>query len=463
MRSRSLNFERYKEVLKTPGVPLLLLVGLIARFPHAAAGVMLTLHVAQTLGKDWASAGLAGAIFTIGIAIGSPWRGRSIDKNGLRRALIPSVISEVTVWSIAPHVSFEWLLLLVFVGGMFALPVFSVMRQALSIMTTGYKRRSAYALDAIVTEMVFMTGPGIAAMIATMISSVVGLTAIGIASSLAGLILMIANPPTRSADGTIPLDEDDQDSREMGVINEVAASTTMGGAATASADVSDEVAAVTGTIPIQKELSPRKRRIQQMRNRVRSRGAKVNSQFSWVTPAVMGLLVISGAAGLIFAGSDVDIVAVAGAANQTSDLWIVFIFWSGASLIGGLIYGAQSRRINPVWLLLAMAALTIPAMMATSVWQLGPLMALPGLVCAPLLSSASENLADLVDEERRGEAMGWYGSAMTAGSAIGAPGAGIFIDTLGPGHGFMAVGIAGVILAVFAIIANTVRRRRLAS
>lgn len=459
-----MNFERYKEVLATPGVPLLLLVGLIARFPHAAAGVMLTLHVAQTLGKDWASAGLAGAIFTIGIAVGSPWRGRSIDTKGLRRALIPSVISEVTVWSIAPHVSFEWLLLLVFIGGMFALPVFSVMRQALSIMTTGYKRRSAYALDAIVTEIVFMTGPGIAAVIATMISSAVGLTAIGISSSLAGMILMIANPPTRSADGTIPLDDEDEESREVGIISEVAASTTMGGAATASAEVSDEVAAVTGTIPIQRELSPRKRRLQKMRHKVRHQvGEKVNSQFSWVTPAVLGLLVISAAAGLLFAGSDVDIVAVSGAANQTSDLWIVFIFWSGASLIGGLIYGAQSRRINPVGLLLAMAALTIPAMMATSVWQLGPLMALPGLVCAPLLSSASEKLADIVDEERRGEAMGWYGSAMTAGSAIGAPGAGIFIDTLGPGHGFMAVGIAGVVLALFAIAANKVRRRRLAS
>ncbi|MGY5318512.1 MFS transporter [Neomicrococcus lactis] len=460
MWSRSLNFERYKEVLAIPGVPLLLFVGLIARFPHAAAGVMLTLHVAQTLGMDWASAGLAGAIFTIGIAIGSPWRGRSIDMKGLRKALIPSIISEVTVWSIAPHVSFQWLLLLVFVGGVFALPVFSVMRQALSIMARGHKRRSAYALDAIVTEIVFMTGPGVAALVATMISSVVGLTAIGIASSLAGVVLMIANPPMRSVDGTFPED----DTADQGAFNEVTASTTMGGAATASADVSDEVAAVTGTIPVQRPLSPRQRRLQKMRHRVRRQvGSKVTSQFGWVTPAVLGLLVISAAAGLLFAGSDVDIVAVSGAANQSSQLWIVFLFWSGASLIGGLIYGAQSRRINPVWLLLAMAAFTIPALMADNVWQLGLLLILPGLVCAPLLSSASEKLADIVDEERRGEAMGWYGSAMTAGSALGAPGAGIFIDTLGPGHGFMAVGVAGVILALVAIFAGKARRRRLAS
>lgn len=460
-----MNFDRYKQVLSIPGIPMLLVVGLIARFPHAAAGVMLTLHVAQTLGKDWASAGLVGAIFTVGIAVGSPWRGRSIDVKGLRRALIPSIIGEATLWSIAPHVNFEWLLLLVFLGGLFALPVFSVLRQALSILATGPMRRSAYALDAIATEVVFMTGPGIAALVATMISTTVGLTAIGIASSLAGIILMITNPPTRSqgADAVGDSDED-TDSRDVGVFNELAASTTMGGAASASADVSDEVAAATGTLPILRPLSPRRRRLQMMRQRVQTRvGDKLSSEFAWVTPAVIGLLVVSAAAGLLFAGSDVDIVAVSQAVGQSSDIWFVFVCWSGASLIGGLIYGAQSRRINPVWLLLAMAALTIPAVFATSVWTLGPLMILPGLVCAPLLSSASENIAELVDEERRGEAMGWYGSAMTAGSAVGAPGAGIFIDLMGPGYGFMAVGIAGVILGLFSFLAVKVRRRRLAS
>ena len=63
-----------------------------------------------------------------------------------------------------------------------------------------------------------------------------------------------------------------------------------------------------------------------------------------------------------------------------------------------------------------------------------------------MLSAASEKVADLVDEERRGEAMGWYGSALTAGVALGAPLAGLFIDGVGPSGGFVSVGVAGVVL-----------------
>ena len=83
----------------------LLLVGMIARIPHSAAGVLLTLHIVLTLGEGYAAAGAAAAVMTIGIAVGAPWRGRRVDTVGLRRALIPSVISEAVIWSVVPHVS----------------------------------------------------------------------------------------------------------------------------------------------------------------------------------------------------------------------------------------------------------------------------------------------------------------------------------------------------------------------
>ncbi|MFP3599912.1 MFS transporter, partial [Chryseobacterium sp. SIMBA_029] len=86
---------------------------------------------------------------------------------------------------------------------------------------------------------------------------------------------------------------------------------------------------------------------------------------------------------------------------------------------GGLIYGAMKRPISPMLLLLGMAALTIPMGFAHDTWTLAFLSLLPGLLCAPVLSASSEKVADLVDEERRGEAMGWYGSALTAGVALG--------------------------------------------
>ena len=86
---------------------------------------------------------------------------------GLRRALIPSVISETVIWSVVPHVSYKWLLPLVFVGGLLTLPIFSVVRQSLGVLADGDQRRTAFALDAITTEMVFMIGPAAGAMVAT--------------------------------------------------------------------------------------------------------------------------------------------------------------------------------------------------------------------------------------------------------------------------------------------------------
>jgi predicted MFS family arabinose efflux permease len=58
--------------------------------------------------------------------------------------------------------------------------------------------------------------------------------------------------------------------------------------------------------------------------------------------------------------------------------------------------------------------------------------------------------------------MGWYGSALTAGVALGAPLAGVFIDGVGPWGGFVAVGAAGVLLCAVGITLQHRRRRRAA-
>ena len=193
-----MNFSVYRDLLAIVPVRRLLLVGMIARFPHAAAGVLLTLHVVLTLDKGYAAAGAVAALVTIGIAVGAPWRGRRVDNVGLRKALIPSVISEAVIWSVAPHVSYEWLLVLALIGGMFTLPVFSVVRQSLGVLATGDKRRTAFTLDSIATEVVFMGGPAVGAVLATSVSTAVGLTLVGICTACAGLFLMWFNPPTRS-------------------------------------------------------------------------------------------------------------------------------------------------------------------------------------------------------------------------------------------------------------------------
>jgi MFS family permease len=114
-------------------------------------------------------------------------------------------------------------------------------------------------------------------------------------------------------------------------------------------------------------------------------------------------------------------------------------------------------------LLLALAALTVPIGMAPSPWVLCLAVLPAGALCAPLISSTAEAVARLVPERVRGEAMGWHGSALTAGSAAGAPVAGFAIDAIAPWAGFAVVGVTGAVLAVIGLALVAVHRRRAAA
>jgi MFS family permease len=180
--------------------------------------------------------------------------------------------------------------------------------------------------------------------------------------------------------------------------------------------------------------------------------------FAWFTAAVAAVFAVAAGAGMVLSGSDVGIVAALEIGGHQGEIGIVFLFWCAASVVGGLVYGAMHRPVPPLLLLLGMAAFTIPMGFADGTWSLALLSILPGLLCAPVLSAASEKVADLVSEERRGEAMGWYGSALTGGVALGSPLAGVFIDTMGPSGGFVSVGAAGVLLCLAGLLLQ--RRRR---
>ncbi|MCU1553491.1 MAG: transporter [Arthrobacter sp.] len=439
-----MNFALYQQLLAIRPIRRLLLVGMIARIPHSAAGVLLTLHIVLTLGQGYAAAGAAAAVMTIGIALGAPWRGRRVDTVGLRRALIPSVIAETVIWSIVPHVSYELLLPLVFVGGLLTLPIFSVVRQSLGVLATGEQRRTAFALDAISTELVFMIGPAAGALVATAGFSVLGLTVIGFATSVSGLFLMWFNPPTRSAGPVLESDTafeaGQQEAAEAAVV------------AAAPAHLQEAAAEFA-------PLAAAERR-RQARSGLRRR---VRHNFAWFSAAVAAVFAVAAGAGMVLSGSDVGIVAALESGGREAEIGLVFLFWCGASVVGGLIYGAMHRPISPILLLLGMSALTVPMAFAQDTWTLSLLSLLPGLLCAPVLSAASEKVAELVDERRRGEAMGWYGSALTGGVALGAPLAGVFIDGVGPSTGFVAVGVGGVLLCLLGLGLQRRRRQRLAA
>jgi MFS family permease len=393
---------RYRRVLSVPGVRPLTALGVVARLPHTATSLVLTVHVTQVLGRGYGVAGLVVAAWTVGMALGAPWQGRAVDRFGLRWALLPSLVTEAAVWGSAPRLPLHWLLAAVVLGGALALPVFTVTRLGLSVLVPPAERRTAFALDSVAVEVSFMVGPALGVLVATRASTQVAMVGLGLLAVLAGIGLMALDPPTRA-----PVSSD-------GSPNDSAR---------------DE--------PAPDHRTP----------------ARV-----LVSPAVLTVLGASVGATVVLAGTEVSIIAALRDAGELPWTGLVTAAWAGASLLGGLAYGALARSIQPFLLLLVLGALTIPVGLSGHPLALGLAMLPAGFLCAPAITATAEVITGLVPDRMRGEAMGWHGSALTAGTAAGAPLAGFAADHVAPWAGFAAVGLAGVVLAAVGLAVLAARR-----
>ncbi|MGB8383779.1 MAG: MFS transporter [Dermatophilaceae bacterium] len=402
---------QYRDVLALPGVRSVLLLGFLVRMPMFAGGLVLTVHIVSTLGRSYGEAGLVAAAFTVAIAISAPWRGRILDRVGLRRTVLPSIIVESLAWLLAPFVAYELVLPLAVLAGLFVVPTFSILRQALIIAVPADRRRTALSLDSVFTELSFMIGPAFGIWAAVTWDTRWTLVGVQLASVLAAGGLMMLNPPMRS---------------------------------TAHAGVGESVDDSLG-LGADREGAPR-------------RPAKRDT--TWVTTEVVAVLAAAGAATVVLGGTDVSIVAALRTSGSQGSLGWVMALWGAGSLIGGLVYGAWHRSISVFWLLGGLSASTLPVALGGSLWTLSGLLFVCGFLCAPTITATVDSLSRLVPERFRGETMGWHGSAMTTGQAIGAPFAGFAIDHGGWQWGFVSASVVGLAAAVLGGMTVRLLRRR---
>ena len=157
----------YQQVLNITDARRVLLLGFLLRIPIFSAGVVLTLHGVQSLGRAYSEAGLVAAGSTIAIAVSGPWRGKLLDRMGLRRVVLPSLAVSAACWAVAPFVGYWLLLVLATVAGLFVVPTFSIIRQGVIAAVPDKDRRTGLSLDGMSVELSFMVGPVVAVWLAT--------------------------------------------------------------------------------------------------------------------------------------------------------------------------------------------------------------------------------------------------------------------------------------------------------
>ncbi|HEX9338811.1 MAG TPA: MFS transporter [Pseudonocardiaceae bacterium] len=376
----------YRRVLSLPGVRTLLVLMFASRIPVAATNMVLTLHVVLTLHRDYGAAGLVGAAGTVGIAIGAPLAGRLVDAIGLRKMVTITTATYGAYWLSAWLLPYPALLVVSFVGGVFALPVMSVGRQALAALVPPEHRKAAFSLDSISLEMSFMVGPAVGVLIATKVSTTVAVIAVGTMLVLAGIALYAVNPPVRGAH-----DEPETD----------------------------------GGRP------PRRQ---------------------WLRAPALAALAAGCGAVFVLAGTEVTMVAALRDVGEVSWTGVLTISMCVASAIGGAVYGALRRTPGPLALMALLGLLVVPVGLAGGQWWVLCLALAPSsLMCAPTLTSTADRISRVTPAAVRGEAMGLHSSALTLGGALGSPVVGTVVDHWGPGGGFAAAGVGGILIALLAL------------
>ncbi|CAN5582899.1 MFS transporter [soil metagenome] len=193
----------YRRILSRPGTARFSATGLVARLPISMVGLGIVLLVEDATG----SYGLAGAISGVALLANAGFaiqQGRWLDRFGQARVLPPAI----TVWGVSlalliASVEVDWPLAVTFAMAVLAgaaLPsVGSCVRARWAhVLSDPGERQTAFALEAVADEAVYMIGPVLVTLLATAVHPVAGLGAAllsGLGGTYAFSVQRATQPP----------------------------------------------------------------------------------------------------------------------------------------------------------------------------------------------------------------------------------------------------------------------------
>ncbi|HEX2314593.1 MAG TPA: MFS transporter [Thermomonospora sp.] len=194
----------YREVLGVPGAAGFVTAGFVARLPMAMRALACLLLVVAATGS-YALAGAVSAVLALASAAGAPLLARLADRHGQRRMIlgalaVHAVGATATVVLVAGDAPSWTYFPAVVVFGVSAPPFGSLVRARwAALLDEGGGVRAAYALEAVLEELVYILGPPLAVLLAVHVAPGVGLLgalAPAVAGGLALARQRATEPPT---------------------------------------------------------------------------------------------------------------------------------------------------------------------------------------------------------------------------------------------------------------------------
>jgi MFS family permease len=378
-------------IASTPGVARVFGSSVVARLPLAMLSIALLVH-AQRLTGSFAAAGAVAGAYAIATGIGGPLLGRLVDRRGQTAVLLSAAVLEAGLLVAAatlPAGTPATVLVAIAAALGFASPPLGACVRTLfpDLLEDETAVRKAYAVDASVVELTWISGPPLALGIGALFSTGAALAAAG-AVLLAGTAVFAAHPASRAwrPDAT------GHDHR--------------GGAMRAPA----------------------------MRTLV-------------VVLIAAGLLFGAVEVAVAAATGALENTAAAG---PLLGIWGVGSLLGGllATRFGGGAHGATGLVL--VLTALGAGHLALVAA-AGSVYALAAVLLIAGTAIAPTYASVYAMVDRAAPAGTATEAFAWLSTAVAVGAAAGAAAAGALVDTAGPTAAFALGGAAGLVAALAAL------------
>ena len=384
----------YLSLLRTPGVARIIAAQLTARFPSGMLSLGFLLHMQHIFGS-YGSAGLVLAATSVGQAVSGPLTSRWMGVWGMRPVLLLTTsICAVSLLTVAlvplPLLGY---MVAGLVAGLSYPPVQPAVRTIYPKMVNSRQLTPLFSLDASAQEIIWIAGPVVVTLIATQISTTVGIL-VSVVFLLGGGLWFLLSPELGRV--RIP-----RSKRKLGAVlkrPQVLLSTIVGFLLVGTCAATE--AGVVATF----------------------------GQGNSTSGLVLAIWAVASLLGGLFLGH------------------IPVGPWALARRMVVVLLGS----------ILATAAILIWTGTPAEFWTLSGALLVAGLCIAPALAVMFAVVSSSVRFSDTAEAYGWVGTGQLIGAAAGSAVAGFLIDFVSESHGGGA-GLGGFIVAVaFAAVGTLV-------